>query len=113
MTASGREETVRRQHYRRSPIIEGGGRRFFDDTLRGGKGIGRRFLLVGSNLEDEKSKAGSLQLARSLSSLMELRFANRDDTVLVRPDGYIAYATQHRTGTAINSVRPLLERQVH
>ena len=99
--------------YHRSPIIEGAGKRFFDDSLRGGKGIGRRFLLVGSKLEDEKGKVELLQLAQSLSGIVELRFANRDDTTLVRPDGYVAYSTQRRTGTAMNSVRPLLKRQVH
>ena len=99
--------------YHRSPIIEGAGKRFFDDSVRGGQGIGSRYLLVGSNSEDEKSKTETLQLARSLGSLVELRFGNRDDTALVRPDGYIAYSTHQRTGTALNSVRPLLERQVH
>lgn len=99
--------------YHGSPIVEGAGKRFFDDSLRGGQGIGSRFLLLGSNLEDDKSKAESLQMAESLRTLLELRFGNRDDTALVRPDGYVAYSTQHRMGTALNSVRPLLDRQVH
>ncbi len=99
--------------YHGSPIVEGAGKRFFDDSLRGGHGIGSRFLLLGSNSEDDKSKAESQQMAESLSNLLELRFGDRDDTTLVRPDGYVAYSTQHRTGTALNSVRPLLNRQVH
>ena len=99
--------------YHRSPIVEGAGKRFFDESLRGGRGIGSRYLLLGSNEEDEKSKAESLQLAESLSNLVELRFGNRGDTTLVRPDGYVAYSTHHRTGAALNSVRPLLQRQVH
>lgn len=98
--------------YRGSPIIEGAGKRYFDDSLRGGQGIGRRFLLVGSNLEDEKSKTESLQLAESLDKFVELRFGNRNDTTLVRPDGYVAYSTHHRTAAALNSVRPILSRQV-
>jgi len=96
--------------YHRSPIVEGAGKRFFDESLRGGQGIGSRYLLVGSNSEDEKSKAESLQLAESMSSLVELRFGNRDNTALVRPDGYVAYSTHHLT---LNSMRPLLQRQVH
>jgi len=99
--------------YHRSPIVEGAGKRFFDESLRGGQGIGSRYLLVGSNSEDEKSKAESFQLAESMSSLVELRFGNRDNTALVRPDGYVAYSTHHRTAAALNSVRPLLQRQVH
>ena len=35
--------------YRRSPIVAGAGRRFFDESLRGGHGIGSRFLLVRSD----------------------------------------------------------------
>ncbi len=99
--------------YHDSPIVEGAGKRFFDDSLRGGQGIGSRFLLLGSNLENDESKAESLQMAKSLSTLLELRFGSRDDTALVRPDGYIAYSTQDHTGPALNAVRPLLNRQVH
>ena len=99
--------------YRGSPIIEGAGKRFFDDSLRGGQGIGSRFLLIGSSSEDDKSKAESRQLVASLSDFVELRFGDRDDTALVRPDGYVAYSTCHRTALALNSVRPLLQRQVH
>jgi 2-polyprenyl-6-methoxyphenol hydroxylase-like FAD-dependent oxidoreductase len=100
--------------YHGSPIIEGAGKRFFDDSLRGGKGIGSRFLLVGSNHEDAQSKEATLQFARSLSNVVELRFENRDDTALVRPDGYVAYSTHHRAGaSAFNSVRSILQRQVH
>ncbi len=99
--------------YHRSPIIEGAGKRYFDDSVRGGKGIGSRFLLVASNSEDARSKAAALQLASSLSNIVELRFESRNDTALVRPDGYIAYSTHHRTGSALNSVRSLLERQAH
>jgi hypothetical protein len=29
--------------YRRSPIVEGPGKRYFDDTMRGGSGISSRF----------------------------------------------------------------------
>ena len=32
--------------YRGSPIVEGAGERYFDDSLRGGRGIVRRFLLM-------------------------------------------------------------------
>lgn len=99
--------------YHRSPIIEGTGKRFFDDSLRGGKGIGSRFLLVASNSEDAKNKAAALQLAKSLENIVEVRFGNRDDMALVRPDGYIAYSTHHRTGSALNSVRSILQRQAH
>ena len=98
--------------YHRSPIIEGTGKRYFDDSLRGGKGIGSRFLLLGSD-SDDANRAKSRQLVESLSNLVELRFGDRDDTTLLRPDGYVAYSSHERTESALNSMRPLLQRQVH
>jgi hypothetical protein len=35
--------------YRGSPIVEGAGKRYFDDSVRGGKGISSRFLLLLGN----------------------------------------------------------------
>jgi 2-polyprenyl-6-methoxyphenol hydroxylase-like FAD-dependent oxidoreductase len=100
--------------YARSPIVDSGGKRFFDDTVRGGKGIGSRFLLVGGSREDVVDKEAAHRFAESLSDIVELRFTDRDDTSLVRPDGYVAYSTHHSTGTAaLNSVRSLLARQTH
>ena len=32
--------------YGESPIVEGAGRRYFDDSIRGGKGIGNPFLIL-------------------------------------------------------------------
>ncbi len=44
--------------YRGSPIVEGAGERYFDDSLRGGGGIRGRFLLVlGSEVDASISEA--------------------------------------------------------
>jgi 2-polyprenyl-6-methoxyphenol hydroxylase-like FAD-dependent oxidoreductase len=99
--------------YHGSPIVEGAGKRFFDDSVRGGKGIGSRFLLVARESEDAIGKAAALQLAQSLSDIVELRFGNGNETALVRPDGYLAYSASHRTRAALNFVRSLLARQAH
>ena len=46
--------------YRGSPIVEGPGTRYFDDSLSGGEGISRRFLLV----LDNEAKVSSIKAAK-------------------------------------------------
>jgi 2-polyprenyl-6-methoxyphenol hydroxylase-like FAD-dependent oxidoreductase len=100
--------------YQGSPIIEGPGKRYFDDTLRGGDGIRRRFLLVLDDDADASTKEAAQELAGSLSDIVELRLAWRQSVTLVRPDGYIAYEAHSHDGiAALQSVRALLERQTH
>jgi 2-polyprenyl-6-methoxyphenol hydroxylase-like FAD-dependent oxidoreductase len=98
--------------YRGSPIVEGAGKRYFDQSLRGGNGIRSRFLLVAGNEADASTKEAAKQLVGSLSDIVELRSAAGKDVTLVRPDGYIACSAHSREGAdALNSVRSLLERQ--
>ncbi|HEY6456625.1 MAG TPA: FAD-dependent monooxygenase [Steroidobacteraceae bacterium] len=98
--------------YARSPIVAGGGQRFFADTVRGGKGIGSRFVLLVGGRENLAGKESAQRFANSLSDIVEARFTARDATTLVRPDGYVAYSADHGVGTAeLNSVRALLARQ--
>ncbi len=98
--------------YRGSPIIEGAGKRYFDDSLRGGNGIRSRFLLVLTRSADASIAESAKQLADSLSEIVELRAGSGRDIVLVRPDGYIAYSADARHGmAALKSVRTILERQ--
>jgi 2-polyprenyl-6-methoxyphenol hydroxylase-like FAD-dependent oxidoreductase len=100
--------------YRGSSIVEGAGERYFDDSLRGGKGIGSRFLLVFNDDADPSATEAAKQLAGSLSDRIELRLARRHDTILVRPDGYIAYSAKNGDGiAALKSVRSVLERQTN
>jgi len=100
--------------YQGSPIIEGPGTRYFDDALRGGDGIRRRFLLVLDDDSDSSTKDAAHALVESLSDIVELRLARRQSVTLVRPDGYIAYAAHNHDGiAALKSVRSLLERQTH
>lgn len=97
--------------YRGSPIVEGAGARYFDDSIRGGKGILSRFLLVCGDDGDPAQKAARL-LAESRSELVELRVSRKPDVTLVRPDGYIAYSGKNRDGAAaLEPVRSLLDRQ--
>ena len=98
--------------YRGSPIVEGAGERYFDDSLRGGNGIRNRFLLLLDDEAEASTKQAAEELAKSFTDIVELRFRPGHDITLVRPDGYIAYSAHKRDGTsALASVRSLLERQ--
>jgi hypothetical protein len=73
--------------YRGSPIIEGAGERYFDDSLRGGGGIRSRFLLVLGRDVDASTRESAHRLAGSLGDVVELRAGNGGDILLVRPTG--------------------------
>jgi len=97
--------------YRGSPIVEGAGQRYFDESVRGGDGIRSRFLLMCDDARPVKDLAK--QLAESFGGVVEVRLAPRRDITLVRPDGYIAYSAHTHDGiAALNAVRSLLERQI-
>jgi hypothetical protein len=98
--------------YRGSPIVEGPGARYFDDSLRGGTGIGSRFLLVCDRDADPAVREAATQLCAGLPDVIELRWGARPEITLVRPDGYAAFTAGIRYGLrALESVRSTLERQ--
>jgi 2-polyprenyl-6-methoxyphenol hydroxylase-like FAD-dependent oxidoreductase len=98
--------------YRGSPIVEGPGKRYFDDSLRGGAGIRNRFLLLLNISADPSTKEAAQQLVQSFSDIVELRPTTHQGITLVRPDGYIAYSAHSgENDAALKSVRALLELQ--
>jgi 2-polyprenyl-6-methoxyphenol hydroxylase-like FAD-dependent oxidoreductase len=98
--------------YRGSPIVEGAGERYFNDSLGGGNGIRSRFLLVFDADANRSAIKDATQLSESFRDIVELRLRARHSITLVRPDGYIAYSAHDRDGiAALRSVRSLLERQ--
>jgi hypothetical protein len=98
--------------YGGSPIIEGAGERYFDDSIRGGKGIGGRFLLLLSDGTDSATREGAEKLCQSFRDIVEVRMARLPDMTLVRPDGYVAYSHQTRNAVAaLEAVRSILQRQ--
>jgi hypothetical protein len=100
--------------YRGSPIVEGAGKRYFDDSLRGGDGIRSRFVLVCDDDLDSSIKEEARQLVGSFSDIVELRLRPCPDIMLVRPDGYIAYSAHNNDAiAALKSVRSLLKRQTN
>ncbi len=98
--------------YKGSPIVEGPGKRFFDDSIRGGEGIGSRFLLFLSSETGERVQESARQLIEEFSDVAELRLSRHPGLTLVRPDGYTAYAsTASELTDALKMVRSLLQKQ--
>ncbi len=98
--------------YHGSPIVEGPGKRFFNPSICGGKGIGSRFLLLVNEAEDASTKEGAQQLCVSMSEIVELRSSQQPGILLLRPDGYIAEETHRGHGaSALAHIRSLLEHQ--
>ncbi|MGA8491176.1 MAG: hypothetical protein WB711_12180 [Terriglobales bacterium] len=98
--------------YRRSPIVEGPGKRYFDDSLRGGNGIRSRFLLVLGNQAESSSIEAAKQFAQSFADILEFRSTRGQELALVRPDGYLAYSAPNGDSLAVlESVRAVLQRQ--
>jgi hypothetical protein len=97
--------------YRGSPIVQGSGERYFDDSMRDGKGIASRFLLLVGDDCDASTRDGARALAESLHDLVEWRTGRSPGVKLVRPDGYVAYAGDSRNSAgALESVRSVLKR---
>jgi hypothetical protein len=100
--------------YHGSPIVEGAGERYFDESLRGGQGIGSRFLLIADEQAPPPLEASARQLAAAFPDVVELRRNGRQQVTLVRPDGYVACSgsSRNRDGLAtLESARVLLARQ--
>jgi 2-polyprenyl-6-methoxyphenol hydroxylase-like FAD-dependent oxidoreductase len=98
--------------YAGSPIIEGSGNRFWDDSLRGGKGIKTRFLLLLGDDSDLSTKKDASQFCDSFDDLVELRCVRQPGITLLRPDGYIGYeSTMSHTGAVLETMCSLMKRQ--
>ena len=98
--------------YRGSPIVDGSGTRWFDESLRGGNGIMRRFVLFCDEAAEERTKDALRQFVASANDVLELRLGRHPGTMLVRPDGYVAYASPATDGSTLSAARELLERQL-
>jgi 2-polyprenyl-6-methoxyphenol hydroxylase-like FAD-dependent oxidoreductase len=97
--------------YGGSPIVEGAGARYFDDSLCGGAGIKSRFLLVLDSEAPKPELEAAGGVAQAFSDVLELRQGRRRGLTLIRPDGYVAYAADNNVVAPLQSARALLERQ--
>ncbi|WP_348269171.1 FAD-dependent monooxygenase [Edaphobacter paludis] len=101
--------------YRSSPIIEGSGERYLDDSMRGGNGICGRFLLVTQGTEDPSITDAAKLICSEFDDLVEWKSSRADPpkngVKLVRPDGYLAFSSRCDDGlAAMSSVRSILMR---
>lgn len=96
--------------YRDGPLVVCSGKRFLDDTMRGGTGIRSRFLLFVDKQTNPALIEATQRLVRSLAEVVELRLGRYAGITLVRPDGYVAWSA-HKTNDAatLAPVRSLLE----
>ena len=98
--------------YDGSPIVDGAGKRCFDDSLRGGEGIRSRFLLFCADGGDSRFTEAVKQLIEAGRDVVELRAGARREITLIRPDGDVAYSADgHDRIAALESVRSVLEKQ--
>lgn len=97
--------------YGGSPIVEGPGKRYFADSLRGGKGITNRFVLFLGNEAQTSTKETVKQLAESFSDVVESRCFDDQGLMLVRPDGYVAYSSPNGDAGAAEPIRSVLQCQ--
>jgi 2-polyprenyl-6-methoxyphenol hydroxylase-like FAD-dependent oxidoreductase len=97
--------------YGGSPIVEGPGRRYLDDSMRGGNGILSRFLLFVGTENEPSTQEAAKAVCKSLNGVAELRTSHGEGVTLVRPDGYIACSERNGSLPVLDAVRVLLERQ--
>jgi 2-polyprenyl-6-methoxyphenol hydroxylase-like FAD-dependent oxidoreductase len=100
--------------YEGSPIVEGPGERYLEDSMRGGRGIASRFLVFIDEQQEPAIKDAAKQLCESFRDIVELRPSQRPGITLIRPDGYTAYTAHNAdSGAALASVQSLLELQTN
>ncbi|MEZ6194760.1 MAG: FAD-dependent monooxygenase [Planctomycetota bacterium] len=94
---------------RGSPIVEGAGERYWDESLGGGRGLRRHFLLLhGSDVHPSFARA-LREAADELHEIVALREVAGRGLTLVRPDGYVAFRTTARADReTLDEVRSLL-----
>ena len=97
--------------YKGSPMVEGAGERYFDNSLRGGNGIRSRFLLMIHEDADIATKDAAALITQSFREIVEFRMRRERGIALVRPDGYVAYSSRDEGILALEQAKALLERQ--
>lgn len=94
--------------YSRSPIVEGGGRRNFDPSLLGGDGICGKFILLLGDGAPSATQEAARQLAAEFGDIVALRINSGSNTMLVRPDFYLAFDAPGSGPDCIARIRSLL-----
>jgi 2-polyprenyl-6-methoxyphenol hydroxylase-like FAD-dependent oxidoreductase len=99
--------------YRGSSIIEGSGKRSFDDSMRDG-GLRDQFVLLVPASASRSILDATSDLAESMRGVVVVRETLDSEIRLVRPDGYVALSADvHDAMRALRSMHALLARQIH
>lgn len=95
-------------NYEGSPIVDGDGERYLDDSMRDG-GVSHRFMLFVSN-EMRRTEEFS-RMTDEYTGVLEKRAASRSGITLVRPDGYVAFHAAQDSDSSMHTIRDVLARQ--
>ncbi|HEX5353811.1 MAG TPA: FAD-dependent monooxygenase [Rhodanobacteraceae bacterium] len=98
--------------YHGSPIVEGSGKRYIEDSMRGGSGICSRYLLLLDRNAAQPVVQAVRGFADSFAGLLELRLTGHTGILLVRPDGYVAFSGESDGGAELEPLRNVLSLQV-
>jgi len=77
--------------YKGSPVVEGTGRRYFDESLRGGRGIGHRFILLIPG-DAAATLAAASDLVERFVDVLDVRPYSGRSPLLIRPDVQLSYS---------------------
>lgn len=94
--------------YKGSPIVEGAGRRYFGDRVRGNR-IGKRFLLL---VPGEGAGEAAKSLQTQFPEALDLVSSGTAELLLIRPDGYVAYESPVADAAAFEAAGQVLALQV-
>jgi hypothetical protein len=96
--------------YSGSPLVEGPGQRYLDDSMRGGSGICSRFLLLTGRDNSAPIQQAARAVCEALSGIAELRTLHGKGVTVVRPDGYVAYSEGNGSLSAVQNAQLVLAR---
>lgn len=91
--------------YNGSPIVEGPGKRYFAEWMRGGKGLEHFVLQHPPNVDVN-------DLTNSFGDFLETKVDDAPGLRLIRPDGYLAFDSHRSDATAIRELREVLASQL-
>ena len=99
--------------YGYSPIVTGAGQRYWDESMPGGQGIVSRFLLFQGSDTQLSMPGAERHWLETWSEIVEVRNAPGKHSVLVRPDGYVAWRSSASDdgAAARRALESILQRQ--
>lgn len=96
--------------YAGSPIVEGDGKRYFDERLHRDAPATRYLLLIPPG--DMAVTEAANSLAKRFPDAVDVRSSLDSRLLLVRPDGYVAYQGLQAGSRSVQAVEAVLSRQL-